>query len=178
MDIASMLIGAVLGALLGATASWAIAWYYYRRSAADAADSIVAQRLDGCTDGDKSFLVALAEADCPIPRYALVNVEYEKNDGKADSWASNTLTMARSLNARAPHSLRGHWGSAVDEDRHTISLSERGEENAEHLLRAEFRFARFSNTDDSDSRRLSLFRNEHGRDPSLGGKPGVSITTG
>jgi hypothetical protein len=167
-----------VGAALGAVPSWYISRYYYQRAAVDAADGLMAQRLDSCNEGDKSFLVAMAKADRPIPRYALIQVEYETIDGKTGKWGSNTSIMCRSLKTSAPHSLRRHYGSDVSEDWHTISLSDRGKENAQYLLRREYKSARFSSIDSSDKVKLGLFREEHKRDPRPGGASGVLITTG
>ena len=120
----------ITGVVLGAVASWLITRYYYRLAAADANDSAMMQRLDECNDADKTFLVALLQADAPIPRYALINVEFETVDGQKSRWGSNTSTMIRSVNASAKHSLQFHGGSTMDEDRQTVSLTERGRENA------------------------------------------------
>lgn len=155
----------VAGVTLGAIASWLITRYYYRRAASDANDAAMAQRLDDCTDGDKTFLIALLKTETPIPRYALINVEFETIGGQKGGWASNTSTMIRSVNARAKHSLQFHAGTNIDEDRQTVSLTDRGRENAEYLVRREYRNARFLSIDDNDSQRLGMFRHEHGREP-------------
>lgn len=76
--------------------------------------------------------------------------------------------MAKSLNSRAPHSLRFHGGSNIDEDQQTISLSERGKENAEYMVRRKYRSASFANIDDSEPYRLAIFKREHNRDPQKG----------
>lgn len=158
----------VIGFLFGAVASWAITRHYYVRAASDAKDMAMAQRLDDCNEGDKTFLVALLQAEQPIPRYALINVEYETCDGGTGGWGSNTSTMIGSLSARAMHSLQFHGGSNIDEDRQTVSLSERGRENAEYLVRREFRAARFTNIDDNDAQRLAMFRAKHKCEPRKG----------
>lgn len=167
-----------VGAVIGAAASLAISRHYYRRSLSDAADSAMALRLDKCEEGDRTFLVALLQASTPIPRYALINVEFETKGGRTAQWASNTSTMIRSVNARAGHSLQCHGGSAVDEDRQTVSLSNRGRDNAAYLERTEYPKARFTVIDDSDAQRLGMFRSEHGRDPRKGkiGDSGVMST--
>ena len=174
MDIFMLLTGAILAILT----TWLISRHYYRQAALDAGDGLIAQRLDACTEGDKTFMVALAEAEEPIPRYALINVEFQTIDGRTPSWGSNTSIMACSLKSRGPHSLLRHSGSDINEDRHTISLSERGRQNADYLLRKEYHFARFTQINDSESVRLGLFRAEHNRDPRPRGKPGLSVTTG
>jgi hypothetical protein len=162
-------ISLVVGVVLGAAASWLISRHYYRRALADAGDAAITQRLDDCTEGDKTFLVALmVSKEQGIPRYALINVEFERVNGTTGAWDSNTSAMIRSVNKRARHSLRYHSGSNVDEDRQTVSLSDRGVENARYLLRREYRSACFSNIDDNDAQRLAMFRAEHGRDPMLG----------
>jgi hypothetical protein len=174
MDIVLLLVGVVLGAV----PSWYFSRHYYKRAAVDAADGLVAQRLDSCTDGDKTFIVALASAEEPISRYALINVAYETIDGKTGNWGSNTSIMARSLKTRAPHSLRTYYRSDTSEDLHTISLSERGRENAEFLLRREYKSAKFSSIDSSEGVRRGLFRVEHNREPNPGTEPGGIITVG
>ena len=178
MDIVSLLVSFALGA----AASWAISHYYYRRSEKDAANAVLAQRLDACNEGDKTFLIAMLDADKPIPLYALTNVEFETQDGRKGLWASNSLIMSRSVNARAEHCIQHHSGSHIDEDRDTISLTERGRDNAEYLLRTEYQSARFSAIDDSDPIRLRLFRHEHKREPKKGrtddSSPTSLITTG
>ncbi len=158
----------MVGVVLGGVASWWFSRHYYRRAASEARDAAIAQRLDDCNEGDKTFMVALLQAGQPIPCYALVNVEFETLDGRKGKWGSNTSTMIRSVNARASHSLQFHGGSNVDEDRQTVSLNERGRENAEHLLRREYRSARFTDIDDNDAQRLGMFRDEHKRDPRKG----------
>jgi len=160
------------GVVLGGAASWAISRYYYQRAAADVREANIAQRLDDCNEGDKTFLVALFQCDGPIPRYALINVEFETIDGRKGSWGSNVSTMVRSVNARASRSLQLYSGSNIDEDRQTISLSERGRENANFLLRTEYRSARFAMINDTDSQRLALFRHAHKREPRKGGAAG------
>ena len=158
----------VVSTVLASVVTWAFSRCYYRKSAVDAANSAMAQRLDDCTKGDKTFLIALLDAGKPIPRYALINVEFETRDGRKGSWGSNSLTMLRSVNAHAKHSIRHHSGSHIDEDRETISLSDRGRENAGNLLVHEFRSARFTTIDDNDVQRLAMFRSEHKRDPQKG----------
>lgn len=164
MEVLFLLAGVVLGAV----ASWVISHYYYRRSIADAADTAMAQRLDDCDEGDKTFMVALLQIGEPIPRYALINVEFETLDGRKSHWGSNTTTMINSVNLRAKHSLQSHGGSNIDEDRMTVSLTERGREDAEYLLRREYRYARFTTIDDNESQRLGMFRSEHKREPRKG----------
>jgi len=158
----------VVGAVLGALASWLVSRFFYHRAIADAADSAMAQRLDDCTEGDKSFLVALHQRNMPIPRYALINVEYETLDGRKGTWGSNTTTMIQSLKARAKHSLQSHGGTNIDEDQMTVSLTDRGRENASYLLRREYRSAKFANIDDNEAQRRSIFRREHSREPQKG----------
>jgi hypothetical protein len=158
-------VSLVVGIVFGAIASWAITRHYYRRAAWDAKDAAMAQRLDECTEGDKTFLVALLQAKQPIPRYALISVEFERHDGKTGSWGSNTLTMIDSVGVRAKHSPEFRGGSVIDEDRQAVSLSERGRENAEYLVRREYRRARFVSVDDNDEQRLAMFRNKYGREP-------------
>mgnify|MGYP001026172770 CR=1 FL=1 len=154
---------------LGVAASWAIALYYYRRTKKDAADALFAQRLDSCNAGDKTFLVAMLDAQDPIPLYACINVEFETQEGRKDGWGSNTLIMNRSVDARVKHCTRRHSGNRIDEDRTTVSLTGRGRENAEYLLRKEYKKAWFSMIDDSDEIRLGLFRTEHKREPRKAG---------
>ena len=158
----------LLGVVIGAAASWGVTRHYYRRSLADAADSALASRLDDCGEGDATFLVALLQAAEPIPRYALINVEFDSPDGQRNGWASNTPTMARSVGVRAPQSLVYHGGRDIDEDCQTVSLSDRGRLNAEYLARKRYPTASFVSIDDSEPRRLALFRHEHGRDPRKG----------
>jgi len=154
------------GVVLGGVVSWAITRHYYRQALADTREAAIAQRLDDCNEGDKTFLVALLQAERPIPRYALVNVEFVTLDGRTGSWESNTSTMARSVNSRARHSLQTHGGDNIDEDRQTITLTERGRENAEYIVRREYHTASFTNIDDSDPHRLAIFKHEHKREPS------------
>jgi hypothetical protein len=154
---------------LGAAASWTIAHYYYRRTEKDAVDALFAQRLDSCNEGDKTFLVAMLDAQEPIPLYACINVEFETHDGRKGGWGSNSLIMSRSVNARAKQCTQRHSGNRIDEDRTTVSLTRRGRENAEYLLRKEYKRAWFSMIDDSDEIRLGLFRTEHKREPRKAG---------
>lgn len=156
------------GVVFGAVASWAITRYYYLRAVADARDTAIAQRLDDCTEGDKTFLVALLQAKRPIARYTLINVEFKTLDGRKGSWGSNTSIMVQSVNERARHSLQFHGGNNIDEDKQTISLTERGSENAEYLICREYRSARFTELDDSEVQRLALFRSYHNREPRKG----------
>ena len=169
------IISLIAGIILGAFASWVITRHYYRRAAADANDAAIAQRLDDCNEGDKTFLVALLQAGAPIPRYALINVEFETVGGQKSGWGSNTSTMIRSVNVRAKHSLQFHGGGRVDEDRQTISLTDRGRENAEYLVRREYSSARFLSIDDNDSQRLDIFRYEHRREPRKGNTDIIGI---
>ena len=162
------LVSLAVGIVLGAVASWLISRHYYRRGLADARDAAIAQRLDNCNEGDKTFLIALLQTKQPIPRYALVNVDFERVDGTKDRWASNTSIMIDSVRARAIHSLQCHSGSNIDEDRQTISLTERGRENADYLLRREYRSAHFTSIDDNDAQRIAMFRAKHGREPTKG----------
>jgi hypothetical protein len=76
--------------------------------------------------------------------------------------------MIRSMNAHAKHSLQFQAGSNIDEVRQTVSLIDRGRENAEYLVRREYRSARFLSIDDNDSQRLGMFRHEHEREPRNG----------
>jgi c-di-GMP-binding flagellar brake protein YcgR len=85
--------------------------------------------------------------------------------------------MIRSVNARAKHSLQFHGGSNIDEDKQTVSLTDRGRENAEYLVRREYRSARFSNIDDTDSQRLIIFRYRHRREPRKGNIDNSGITS-
>jgi uncharacterized membrane protein YdjX (TVP38/TMEM64 family) len=78
----------VAGVILGAMASWLITRYYYRRAVSDANDAAIAQRLDDCNEGDKTFLVALLQEEKPIPRYALINVEFETAEGQKSGWGA------------------------------------------------------------------------------------------
>ena len=170
-------ISLVIGVVFGAAASWLISRHYYRRALTDAHDAFIAQRLDHCSEGDKTFLVALLQHDQPIPRYALINVEFEIADGRNDEWGSNTSTMIHSVKDRAPHSLQFLGGSDIAEDRQTVSLTERGRENAEYLVRKEYRKACFRVIDDNENQRMSMFKREHGREPRkrAGGGSGVVI---
>ena len=162
-------ISVVIGVVLGAATSWLISRHYYQRALSDTRDAAIAQRLDDCTERDKTFLTALMGTDQQsIPRYALINVEFERVNGTTEAWASNTSTMIRSVNAKACHSLKYHGASNIDEDRQRVCLSERGIENAHYLLAREYRWARFSGIDDNDAQRLTMFRAEHGRDPREG----------
>lgn len=138
---------------------------------------VLEQRLDKCNEGDAMFLVALLQADAPIPRYALISVEFQTKDGRTGTWGSNTSIMIRSVHARASHSLVYHGGSDVDEDRQTVSLSDRGIENAQYLAQTRYPKAHFATIDDNDTHRLRAFRREHGRDPrnGTGGESGIVI---
>lgn len=133
--------------LLGAAASWVITHYYYRLSEKDAADALIATRLDKCIEGDKTFLVALFQAGKPLPRYARITVEYQRKDGTKSSFASGMDTMTRSVEYRVGHCTVGHSimeHNGIDENNHTLTLSERGEECARYLLRKEYLWAKFT----------------------------------
>jgi hypothetical protein len=171
------LISLLAGVVLGGVVSWAISRHYYRQAIADSSDAAIAQRLDDCSEGDKTFLVALFQTGRPIPRYAIINVEFETLNRRKGSWGSNTSTMVGSVNSRARHSLQVHGGSNTDEDRQTISLTERGKENAEYLVRREYRTASFTSIEDTDSYRLAIFEREHKREPRKGTVGGSGIVS-
>lgn len=166
VEIVFSLVLFVLGVISGGVTSWLITRHYYRRSADEARDAFIAQRLDDCNEGDKTFLVALLQHEQPIPRFALINVEFETVDARKSGWGSNTSTMIRSVQARAPHSLQ--FNSGIDEDRQTVSLTDRGRENAEYLVRKYYRKARFTVIDDNDAQRMGMFKSEHCREPGKG----------
>ena len=79
-----------VGVVFGGVVSWIISRHYYRQATADSREAAIAQRLDDCTEGDKTFLVALLQTGQPVPRYAIINVEFETLGGQKGSWGSNT----------------------------------------------------------------------------------------
>ena len=157
----------VLSFFLGAAASWVITHFYYRRSAQDAQDGLLEARLDKCIEGDLTFLVALYMTGKPVPRYANISVEHERLDGTTQTWASSMGTMVRSIEHRVEHCTVTHGGNRIDEDKETVTLSDRGRQCAEYLLRTKYRWARFDDVDDSEEVRRRLFRHERKRDPQI-----------
>lgn len=168
VEIVFSLVLFVLGVISGGVTSWLITRHYYRRSADEARDAFIAQRLDDCNENDKTFLVALLQHKQPIPRFAFIKVEFETADARKSGWGNNTSTIIRSVHAHAPHSLQLNFCCGIDEDRQTVSLTDRGRENAEYLVRKDYRKARFIVIDDNDAQRIDMFKSEHGREPRKG----------
>jgi len=161
VEIISLLVSFALGAV----SSWAISHYYYRRTERDSVDALFAHRIDSCNEGDKTFLVAMKDANKPIPLYSSIHIEFETQGGRKGSWYGDSSTMSRSVNLRAKACTQHHSDSRMDEDRKTISLTQRGHENAEYLLRKEYKWAHFLSIEDSERIRLDLFQYEHKRKP-------------
>ena len=178
MGVVLMLIGAVIGA----AASWGVSRHYYRRTVSDTADSALAIRLDRCEERDATFLVAMLNAAKPVPRYAYVDVEFESENGKRSNWGAITPSLVSSLRSCADGSLitMSQGRNDIHEHHRTMSLSKRGRENAQYFARTHYPIARFASIDDSEERRLWVFRHEHGREPTekaLGGF-GIGRRTG
>lgn len=158
--------GNVVSGFLG----WLITHLYYRQQLRDAEQGshaqLLAQRLDKCNEGDLSFLVALRCHGKPVPRYAIINVDYELRDGTRTGWGSNMNTMVGSLAVRVGQ-CTVHHHPIGDEDRATVTLTERGKECADYLLKTRYKSARFEEIDDSEAIRRGHFQLQHKRAPKL-----------
>lgn len=149
----------ILFFIAGSAITWYVTHLYYKKSSIESKLSLIANRLDSCNMGEKTFLVALADYDDPFPLYALISIEYELHGGEKKAWSSNSCIMYKSLCAREPMSLNTILHSSKPKYEITFDLTNRGKENVSYLLKREIKWAKFMNVTHDEQTRQNLFKN-------------------